>query len=270
MKGYINLTHTNNGKIEEVRQELIDYVDEHTGTGAIDSISVNGTPQVIDENKNVDITVPTKTSDLTNDSGFVTNTVNNLTNYYLKSETYTQSEVNALIATIKTIKVEIVQTLPTASAETYFNDSKTIYMVRNTSTSGNNYYDEYITIRSGSEGSYTYSWENIGSTQIDVSNKLDKDTTNTNALYGKGSTADTQMMWRIDQTGNVGHAIPQRNSYGGLNVPTPTTDGEAANKKYVDDNDTIKSISAGGTALTPDANKNVDIPIEYGLLRWDE
>lgn len=39
----------------------------------IESISVNGTTQTI-TNKNVDITVPTKTSDLTNDSNFVDNT----------------------------------------------------------------------------------------------------------------------------------------------------------------------------------------------------
>lgn len=36
---------------------------------------------------------PTKLSDFSNDSGFITNTVNNLTNYYKKSETYTQAEV---------------------------------------------------------------------------------------------------------------------------------------------------------------------------------
>lgn len=43
-----------------------------TGAGTIDSISVNGTTQTIDQNKNVDITVPTKVSDLTNDSGYQT------------------------------------------------------------------------------------------------------------------------------------------------------------------------------------------------------
>ena len=37
----------------------------------IESISVNGIPQTV-TNKNVDITVPTETSDLTNDSGFIT------------------------------------------------------------------------------------------------------------------------------------------------------------------------------------------------------
>ena len=40
--------------------------------------------------------VPTKVSDLTNDSGFVTSVVDNLSNYYKKSETYTKAEVNAL------------------------------------------------------------------------------------------------------------------------------------------------------------------------------
>ena len=41
--------------------------------GKIDTISVNGTQQTI-TNKNVDITVPTKVSDLTNDSNFQTDT----------------------------------------------------------------------------------------------------------------------------------------------------------------------------------------------------
>ena len=42
-----------------------------TNGGKIDTISVNGTQQTI-TNKNVDITVPTQVSDLTNDSGFQT------------------------------------------------------------------------------------------------------------------------------------------------------------------------------------------------------
>lgn len=41
--------------------------------GKIDTISVNGTAQTI-TNKNVNLTVPTKTSDLTNDSNFATTT----------------------------------------------------------------------------------------------------------------------------------------------------------------------------------------------------
>ena len=45
--------------------------------------------------------LPTKVSDLTNDSGFITNTVNNLTNYY------TKSEIDILIGNIENLLEEI-------------------------------------------------------------------------------------------------------------------------------------------------------------------
>lgn len=43
------------------------------------------------------IHVPTKTSQLTNDSNFINKNANDLTNYYPKSNTYTRAEVDALI-----------------------------------------------------------------------------------------------------------------------------------------------------------------------------
>lgn len=46
-------------------------------------------------NQTANITVPVNTSDLTNDSGFITSSA--LSNYYTKSETYSQGEVNTLI-----------------------------------------------------------------------------------------------------------------------------------------------------------------------------
>lgn len=57
----------------------------------------------------------------------------------------------------------VVSTLPTASADTMGK----IYLVPNAG-SGTNAKDEYVTIRSGSAGSYTYSWELFGTTQIDL------------------------------------------------------------------------------------------------------
>ena len=50
----------------------------------IEKIKVNNVEQPIVE-KTVNITVPTKTSDISNDSGFITNEVNNLVNYELKA-----------------------------------------------------------------------------------------------------------------------------------------------------------------------------------------
>jgi len=46
----------------------------------IESITINGTPVIV-TNKDVSFTIPTKVSDLNNDSGFITKSVDDLTNY---------------------------------------------------------------------------------------------------------------------------------------------------------------------------------------------
>lgn len=151
---------------EKTKLASLDVAGE---ANVIEIVKVNGDALTPDANKAVDVTVPTNTNQLTNGAGFITNAVNDLANYYKKTETYTQSEVNTLIGNITTISAEVVATLPTASATTYFNTSKTIYLKRNSASSGTDYYEEYITLRDGAEGSYTYSWEKIGDTQIDLS-----------------------------------------------------------------------------------------------------
>lgn len=103
--------------------------------------------------------IPTKTSDLTNDSGFITNTVNNLLNYYTKSQTYTQAEVDALIAAVKNGRFISVATLPTTDI-----DTKAIYLVPSADPEAGDVKDEYINLDGTSSG-----WELIGSTAIDLS-----------------------------------------------------------------------------------------------------
>lgn len=98
--------------------------------------------------------LPTKTSDLTNDSGFITNLVNNLQNYYLKSDTYTQSEVNSLLSAISTLDLQIVTTLPTVDIST-----STIYL-----TLKDGYTDVYV------QNVYINSaWATLGDTSLDLS-----------------------------------------------------------------------------------------------------
>lgn len=102
------------------------------------------------------IPLPTKLSDLTNDSGFITNTVNNLTNYYLKTETYSQSEIDRKINDILNGTIQVVDDLPEVG------QAGVIYLV----PSGSNNYERYV-------------WENgqyidLGSTNIDLSNYLTK------------------------------------------------------------------------------------------------
>lgn len=108
--------------------------------------------------------VPTKLSQLNNDTGFITNAVDNLTNYYLKSETYTKTEVNDLIGQIKTISIQVVDTLPTTG------ESNVIYLVPKEG-SKDDIYNEYIWVNNA--------WELIGSTQIDLTGYATEDWVNT-------------------------------------------------------------------------------------------
>lgn len=59
-------------KIKEVQLQVEDIEAQNGEENVIESITVNGTPLTPDAQKDVKITVPTKTSDLTNDKEFQT------------------------------------------------------------------------------------------------------------------------------------------------------------------------------------------------------
>jgi urease accessory protein UreF len=106
-------------------------------------------------------------------ANFITASVNNLVNYYLKTDTYTKAEVQQLIAAIQQFQYVSVTTLPTASADTM----NKIYLVPSTNPGTQNVKDEYITIAVTDQGTTTYSWEVIGSTDIDLANYYTKQQT---------------------------------------------------------------------------------------------
>jgi len=133
-KGNVNLTAENIG------------VEAGAEVNAIASISLNGDPITPDANKNVALVV-------------ITNTVNNLVNYYLKTETYSKSEVDAIAALLKNGRFISVNELPTTDI-----DQSAIYLVPKSSAQTNNVKDEYINLDGTSAG-----WEKIGDTQIDLS-----------------------------------------------------------------------------------------------------
>lgn len=98
------------------------------------------------------INKPTNLSDFTNDLGFIDNLVDNLNNYYLKTETYSQEEINQKIGAIATLSMLIVDELPAEGS------SKVIYLVKKTVGTG---YVEWI---------YTLGeWADIGDTDVDLS-----------------------------------------------------------------------------------------------------
>ena len=130
-------------------------------------------------------------------ASFITASAQNLAYYYLKSETYSASEVDQMIAAIKQFQYESVAVLPEASAQTVGK----IYLVPSADPKTQNTKDEFITLTTVEEGTTTYSWECIGSTTIDLSNYYDKAQTDAvitaalnNALAAYSTTTQVSTM----------------------------------------------------------------------------
>lgn len=79
--------------------------------------------------------------------------------------------VDAQVGAIHKFDVTIYEELPAASADTMY----ILGLVADASAEAGTYL-EYITIRNGSEGNYTYAWEQIGSTKTDLTDYVKKTT----------------------------------------------------------------------------------------------
>lgn len=116
--------------------------------------------------------IPTKTSELENDtnyakkedipdvSNFITNSVNDLINYYKKNETYNRTEINQMVSAIPKFAIEVIEKLPTTKIS-----NTTIYLL----TSGaeeKNLYTEYIYVNN--------SWEKLGTQTVDLTDYYTK------------------------------------------------------------------------------------------------
>lgn len=118
---------------------------------------------------------PTKLSDFINDGVFITNTVNDLINYYTKSQTYTKEEINNLVSVIPKFDIDVVSELPTENIS-----STTIYLLPSNS-SANDMYKEYIYVNNN--------WELLGIQKIDLTDYYNKTEINT-LLSSKVNTSD--------------------------------------------------------------------------------
>lgn len=116
----------------------------HSNKSVLDNIS---STDVTNWNNKADM------NDIPDTSNFITKTVNDLTNYYLKTQIYTKTEVNTLIGQISTVSIQVVQTLPQTA------QTNVIYFVPKDGSTGD-IYNEYIYVSNN--------WELIGSTQVDL------------------------------------------------------------------------------------------------------
>lgn len=127
----------------------------------IESIKVNGTAQTIASDKSVNITVPTKTSQLANDNTFQTSA-------------QVVAAINTAISKSGHASFQKVDAVPKVDAA----QENILYLVMNTTTK---HYDIYAKIKGDGD---SYTMELLDDTTVDLSGKVDK-------VAGKGlSTND--------------------------------------------------------------------------------
>ena len=135
LKTYNVATSEEAGLLSSANLNKINSIDEGAEKNVITKIKRNGTLVNV-SNKEVDITVPTKYSELVNDKDLVSTT-----------------QVKKLISEARHMKKEIVSTKPSTG------EDNVIYLVGPTG-SGSNVYEEWLYINN--------SWEKIGDTNTKV------------------------------------------------------------------------------------------------------
>ena len=151
------------------------------------AVTFNGQAATIDPGTRtaaITATIPTKVSELTNDSGFqtasdVSGAISTaLGNYYNKGET--DSKIAAAVAAANHLKYQIVESLPDSNQ-----DANTIYLLAKDGSTGQNVYTEYMWLNN--------KWEILGDTSVDLTNyytKAQTDQAITTALTNYVKTAD--------------------------------------------------------------------------------
>lgn len=188
----------------------------------IESIKVNGTAQTIDPDKSVNITVPTKTSQLNNDSTFQTSA-------------QVVAAINTAISKSGHASFQKVDAVPKADAA----QENILYLVMNTTTK---HYDIYAKIK-GSSDSYTM--ELLDDTTVDLSGKVDK-------VAGKGLSTNDYTTAEKTKLGGIEE---------GANKYTHPTHTAAASGLYKVTVDALGHVTAT-TPVTKDDITNLGIPAQ--------
>lgn len=271
---------------------LTDYytkteTDAAIGKGAIlfqkngQDITLTGSPTIVD-NKTVfganqsgtticNIIVPTQTSELSNNSGFITKAVNDLSYYY------TKDVIDTMIA--PNLRFAVVQSLPSENIS-----GTTIYLVPKSQSENQNVYDEYVYIATVA----TPHWEKIGDTTVDLSNYYTKTQADANfaAKSHTHTASDVSGLATVATSGNYNDlsnkpTIPtvnnatltiQKNgttvktftanasSNVTANITVPTKTSDLTNDSgYTDNIGTVTQVKVGNTAYNP-SNGIVSLP----------
>lgn len=184
---------------------------------------------------------------------YITNAVDNLVNYYTKKETYTRSEVDALVGSLTHINIKIVSSTDDVT------EPNVIYLVPMSSGESGDYYNEYILVNG--------SPELIGNTRVDLSDYYTREQTNDllNKKQPIGSYVTSVNGTTPDEGGNVNIDVQTYTAGEGIDIGDS---GEIAVTNPMND----EQVSAGTTwssARVTEVLERVGAIKKYGIL-WDK
>lgn len=164
-------------------------------------------------------------------SNFITKSVNDLVNYYTKSQTYTQAEVNSLIGAISQFHYEIA-----ASTSAVVSPASNVLYLIGPTGSGVDKYEEYVYPDS------TTGWVKIGDTSIDLSGYVTTQALNT-ALAAYTTTSDlTTLLAGKQDTIDAQHKL----DYSLIaNTPTIPTEVFVATYGTTTQSEILAAVAAG-------------------------
>ena len=199
--------------------------------------------------------IPTSVSELVNDSEFITKIVDNLINYYKKTETYTKDEVNKLIENIKNSRFKKLEVKPEVGEENI------IYLIPSDKPQEENIYDEFI---------YTESkWEKIGSTKMDFSDYTDNEQLNellSNYVTNETFTAELKNKLDTNSSGYI-----KKLSIEGKTITYTRGDDTTGTLETKDTTYQVATGSSDGLMSSQDKSKldTLEIPTQLSDLTND-
>lgn len=172
--GNVDNTSDANKPVSTATQEALDKkqnkltFDAAPTAGSANSVTSGGVKAAIDSAK---AAVEAEIPDV---SSFITKSVGDLANYYLKTEVdATVDELEEKISAIPKFAIQVVETLPASGIS-----ATTIYLLKTSTTETGNLYTEYIYVGSA--------WESLGTQTLDLSGYVTTAALNTAlAAYAK-------------------------------------------------------------------------------------
>lgn len=184
---------------------------------------------------------------------YITNAVDNLVNYYLKSETYTRSEVKDLIGSLTHINIEVISSIDDVT------EPNVIYLVPVSGGESGDYYNEYILVRG--------SPELIGNTRVDLSDYYTREQTNDllNKKQPIGSYVTSVNGTTPDEGGNVRIDVQTYTAGEGIDI---SESGEIAVTNPMDD-EQVSETTTWSSARIVGVLEQAGTIRKYGIL-WDK